>query len=324
MKINSDNTTEAIKKVKPNLKDNSIKQYEIHLKKLKNLFESDNYDFLSEPKDVMEKIKERHFTSQRNTLNAIIILLLALNHDGEFDKLIADYQKIRDKFNEQYLENQQSGKISENQAKNFADLSEIDDMLKKMENEIKESKLKKKENLTGKDKELLMVYTIYTFLKTYPLRLDLAGMEYISKTVYNKLSEEQKKNTNYLVNEKNKLTAILNEYKTSKKYGEKKIEIDKAVEKVLRMYIKLTGKTTGDVLFVSSTGKPLSRNALTQLLMKTSKKYLNKSISTTMMRKVVLSDKFGELKKEQEKMAEITGHDVGTMNSVYIKEKDED
>ena len=58
--------------------------------------------------------------------------------------------------------------------------------------------------------------------------------------------------------------------------------------------------------------------------MKTSKKYLNKSISTTMMRKVVLSDKFGELKKEQEKMAEITGHDIGTMNKVYIKEKDVD
>jgi hypothetical protein len=61
MKINSDNTTEAIKKVKPNLKDNSIKQYEIHLKKLKNLFESDNYDFLSEPNDVMEKIKDTTF-----------------------------------------------------------------------------------------------------------------------------------------------------------------------------------------------------------------------------------------------------------------------
>lgn len=324
MKINSENTTEAIKKVKPNLKENSIKQYEIHLKKLKNLFNTDNYDFLSEPKDVMEKIKDKHFTSQRNTLNAIIILLLALNDKGSYDKLIEDYQKIRDKFNDQYLENQQSGKISENQAKNFGELSEINDMLKRMEDEIKAGKLKKKENLTGKDKELLMVYTIYTFLRTYPVRLDLAGMEYITKTMYNKLSEADKKNTNYLVNEKNKLTAILNEYKTSKKYGEKKIPIDKSVEKVLRMYIKLTGKKPGDVLFVSSTGKPISRNSLTQLLMKTSKKYLNKSISTTMMRKIVLSDKFGELKKEQEKMAEITGHDVGTMNNVYIKEKDED
>ena len=96
MKINTENTTEAIKKVKPNLKDNSIKQYEIHLNKLKKLFESDSYDFLSNPDEVMEKLSDKHYTSQRNTLNAIIILLLALNSDNKFDKLIEEYQKIRD------------------------------------------------------------------------------------------------------------------------------------------------------------------------------------------------------------------------------------
>ena len=42
-----------------------------------------------------------------------------------------------------------------------------------------------------------------------------------------------------------------------------------------------------------------------------------------MLRKIVLSDKFGELKKEQEKMAQITGHSVATMNNVYIKEEQE-
>jgi site-specific recombinase XerC len=55
------------------------------------------------------------------------------------------------------------------------------------------------------------------------------------------------------------------------------------------MYIKKTGKKMGDVLFTSSTGNQLSRNMISQLLMKTSKKYLNASVSTTMMRKVVAS-----------------------------------
>ena len=45
----------------------------------------------------MEKIKGNHYTSQRNTLNAVIILLLALNSDNKYDKLIEEYQKIRDK-----------------------------------------------------------------------------------------------------------------------------------------------------------------------------------------------------------------------------------
>ena len=319
MKINTENTTEAIKKVKPNLKDNSIKQYEIHLNKLKKLFESDSYDFLSKPEEVMDKISDKHYTSQRNTLNAIIILLLALNSDKKFDKLIEEYQKIRDSKNQQYLDDNADGKISDSQKKNFAEFSEVQEMISTMENEIKSKGLKKKETLTGKEKELLMVYTIYSFLLKYPLRLDLAGMRYITKTAYNKLSEEDKKNSNFLVNEKNKLTAILNEYKTSKKYGQKKLSIDKDIEKILRMYIKLTNKKPGDVLFVSSKDTPLSRNALSQLLIKTSKKYLNKSISTTIMRKIVVSHEFGDLKKKQEKMADIMGNSVAVQNAVYNK-----
>lgn len=325
MKINSENLKAEIKEVKPNLKDNSIKQYEIHLNKLKKLFETDNYDFLSNPEDVMEKIKGNHYTSQRNTLNAVIILLLALNHDGKYDELIEKYQKIRDKFNDKYQTENENGKISESQKNNFVDLSEIQNMLKEMENKIKSEGLKKKTNLTGKEKELLMVYTIFSFLVRYPLRLDLAGMKYISRTQYNGLSEQDKKDGNYLVHNKKGsqfLEAILNEYKTSKKYGEKKIRIDKDIEKILRMYIKATGKGFGDVLFVSSTGNPLSRNQLSQLLIRTTKKYLNKSISTTILRKIVVSSTIPkDIIEKQKELADVMGHSVEVQNAVYNKEK---
>ena len=325
MKINSENLKAEIKEVKPNLKDNSIKQYEIHLNKLKKLFDTDNYDFLSNPEDVMEKIKGNHYTSQRNTLNAVIILLLALNHDGKYDELIEKYQKIRDKFNEQYQSENENGKISDSQKNNFVDLSEIQNMLKEMENKIKSEGLKKKSNPTGKEKELLMVYTIFSFLVRYPLRLDLAGMKYISRTQYNGLSEQDKKDGNYLVHNKKGsqfLEAILNEYKTSKKYGEKKIRIDKDIEKILRMYIKTTGKQFGDVLFVSSTGNALSRNQLSQLLIRTTKKYLDKSISTTILRKIVVSSTIPkDIIQKQQELADVMGHSVEVQNAVYNKEK---
>jgi len=321
MKINTDNPTEAISNDRPNLKANTIKQYVIHLTKLKKIFSTDSYDFLSNPDEVMDKIKDNHFTSQRNTLNAVIILLLAINHDKKYDELIEDYQKRRDKFNQQYLDQNADGKISEAQKNNFVELDEIKKMLNTMESEIKSQGLKKKENLKGKEKELMMVYTIFSMLVKYPVRLDFSGMKLISKTMYNALKADDKKLGNYLINEKGKLTMVMNEYKTSRKFGEKKIPIDKDVQKIIRMYMRSTGKTNGDVLFVSSTGNEISRNALSQLLVKTTKRYLNKSISTTIMRKIVLSDKFGDLVKEQKEMAEITGHDVSTMNAVYIKEK---
>ena len=65
--------TEIIKKERQNLKDISIKQYIKSLNKLKDLFESDNYEFLKEPNEVMEKLSNLHFTTIRNTLNAVIV-----------------------------------------------------------------------------------------------------------------------------------------------------------------------------------------------------------------------------------------------------------
>ncbi len=321
MKINSEDMSEKIQKSRPNLKPNSIKQYETHLNKLKKLFDSDNFDFLSDPKKVMEKLEDKHYTSQRNTLNAVIILLMALNLDEKYNDLIDSYQKIRDGLNDKYLEDQQSGKISDKQKNNFAELSEIMSMIETMKKEIVKQNLKNKETLTGKEKELLMVYTIFSFLVKYPLRNDLAGMKYISKTNYNKLTEDNKKENNYLVKNKNKLMMILNQYKTSKKYGEKIIELNPEISKVLRMYIKLTDKKVGEVLFTNSKGNPITRNGISKLLLKTSKKYLDKNISTTMMRKIVVSDKFADIKEEQKELADVMGHDVGTQNLVYVKEK---
>jgi hypothetical protein len=223
------------------------------------------------------------------------------------------------------------GKISEKQKNNFVEYEKVEEMIKTMENEIRSKGLKKKENLNGKDKELLMVYTLYNMLIRIPTRNDMSGQSLISKTAYNKLSDEEKKNNNYLVKEKNKMFGVYNEYKTSKKYGEKKIDIPKDLEKILNMYIKKTKKKMGDVLFVTSTGNPLSRNMISQLLMKTSKKYLNgASVSTTMMRKIVASkhfgpdSEFGKLKEKQIELAANMSHDVATMEKSYIKEKDPD
>jgi len=115
---------------------------------------------------------------------------------------------------------------------------------------------------------------------------------------------------------------VLNKFKTQSKYEELRFDIPKDLEKLLRAYLKINGM---GVLFKSSTGKELTRNQLSQLLIKYSKRYLDgKSISTTILRKIVLSHKFGDLKKEQEEMSKITGHSVETMNNVYIKEGNDD
>ena len=319
--MNSENPSDIIKKARPNIKDNSVKMYVSNLEKLKKLFNTDNYDFLKDEKKVLDKLSNLSDNTIRNYLNAVLIYLMAINDKGKLDEEVKVYTKLRDDLNKKYEDNQASGNISEKQKANFVDINEIYKMIETMGKEIKDKKIKKKEDLTAKDKTLLMVYIIFNIYVRLPMRNDIAGMEAISKRQYNKLSETEKKEKNFLVVEKNNMTMILNKFKTSKKYEEIKIPITKDLEKLLRLYIRINGM---GVLFTTSTGNPLSRNALSQLLIKTTKKYMDKSISTTMLRKIYLSSKYSDVKDEMAKDAKVMGHSVDTQQKIYVKKNEED
>ncbi len=305
-----DKVKEAIEKARPNLKPNTINQYIVQLNKIRKEFDADDLKFITKIKDVEDKVSEKHFTSQRNLYNAIIVYLMAIEGDKD---IIKEYSDIRDKLNEKYEEEQQSGKISEKQGKNFVDISEIQKMIDEMEKEIKT--YKKKESLTSKQKQLLKAYTLFNILIRIPTRNDQAGMILISKTMYNKLKEEDKKKDNFLLMEKTSMKFIYNVYKTAKKYAENIVDIPKDLEKILRMYIRLNKINSGEVLF------PMTKNAQSQLLLKMSQKYMGKRISSTMIRKIYLSSKYGDTLKEMKKDAKMMGHDTATAQKVYVKEK---
>ena len=314
------NITEMIQNSRPSLKESTIKQYERQLKTLQNIFDTDSWEFLEDIDKVKNALSDKHFTTQRNFYNSIIVLLLALNKDKKYTELIDRYTEIRDQLNQQYLEQQQSGKITDKQSDNFISKNELLNMLSIMEKEIKKNKLKSKNDLNADDIELLTRFTIFTFLINLPVRNDLAGMKYINKTMYNKTTTEDK--TNYLVKDKSKMFAVLNDYKTKGTFGSKIIDVPKNVEKILKIFIKTTKKEFGDVLFVNRRGEAISRNGLSQFLLKTSQKYLDKNISTTMIRKIVFSDEYSEKNKSQKKLANIAGHSVELQNLVYVKEKE--
>lgn len=315
MKIDPTNPSEEIAKARPNLKPNTVKQYETNLKKLKKMFNSEDYDFLSDSDKVMDKIKDLHYTSQRNHLNAIIVLLMALNSDKKFDKLLEKYSKIRDDFNDKYTDDQKTGIISDKQSANFTTIEAVYEMINKMGEELKP--IKKKETLSNKEKSLLQAYILFNIYARLPMRNDMSGAEAIQKRVYNKLSEEDKKAKNYLVVEKSNMFFVLNKYKTSKKYEELKIDLPKDLKKLLRYYLKINGM---GVLFTTSTGKPITRNGLTQFLTKYSMKYMDgKKISTTILRKIYLSSKYGDMKEELEKDNKVMGHSKEVALDSYVK-----
>ena len=308
--MNPENLTETIKKSRPNIKDSTIKMYVGNLNKIKKIFESDDFKFLKNIDDVKEKLSEKHYTTQRNYYNSIIILLMALDSDKE---LIDEYNKIRDELNALYTANQKDGVISAKQKEAFISIDELKDFIDKIRIDLDITKLKKKDTATEKEKKLLMVYTILSILIENPMRNDLSQMKIIGKKGYNGLTDTEKRDTNYLVMEKSSLMFLLNDYKTSKKYLEKTIKISKPLEKIIRMYMRINKLKNGDVLF------PISRNGISQLLIKTSKKYIQKSISTTMIRKIVASDLLKDVKAMEKKLSNKMGTDIDTIKDVYVK-----
>ena len=323
MTIDSKNPSDEISKARPSLKTNTIKQYTTNLNKLKKMFDTDDYDFLKKPKDVMNKLSDLHYLSQRNILNAVIVLLMALNDDKKYDELLEEYGKLRDELNDKYNDEQKSGVISDKQSKNFATTEEVFNMINEMADELKPLKKKSNDNITKKEKQLLQAYVLFNIYARMPFRNDVAGMMSINQAAYKKLSDEEKKENNYLVvPSKGNLYFVLNKYKTSKKYEELDLKIeDKDLRKILRYYLKVNGM---GVLFKTSTDKPLTRIELSKVLLKYSKKYMNKSISTTLLRKIYLSSKYGNMKEELEKDNKVMGHSKQVALDTYVKKsKDE-
>ena len=323
MTIDSKNPTDEISKARPSLKTNTIRQYTTNLNKLKKMFDTDDYDFLKKPKDVMDKLSDLHYLSQRNILNAVIVLLMALNDDKKYDELLEEYGKLRDDLNNKYNDEQKSGVISDKQSKNFATTEEVFNMINEMADELKPLKKKSNDNITKKEKQLLQAYVLFNIYARMPFRNDVAGMMSINQAAYKKLSDEEKKENNYLVvPSKGNLYFVLNKYKTSKKYEELDLKIeDKDLRKILRYYLKVNGM---GVLFKTSTDKPLTRIELSKVLLKYSKKYMNKSISTTLLRKIYLSSKYGDMKEELEKDNKVMGHSKQVALDTYVKKsKDE-
>ena len=302
-----DGVKKAIRDFRPELKESSLSQYMSQLKKIRKLFGEEDFEFLEHPDPVTEMISTQggHFTSQKNLYSAIVMYLKALNYDGQFDEPIHIYETFRNELRDQYQAEQETGVITDKQSKNFITMEELQSFIQKMRKDIKDKP------------QLHMVYCMFEILSRHPLRNDLAGMLYLTQTAYSKLTDAQKVERNYLVKTEGGFILLDADHKTAKTHGTIKIPIDKDTElaKILRTYLRVMKYKGGMDIF------PVTPNYMSQLLIKTSHKYIDKNISSTMIRKIVSSEKFLGAKEEQIAHAKQLGHAVGTQNLIYVKQK---
>jgi hypothetical protein len=310
--------------VNPDIKDSSVTMYCCNIKKLSKFMNDgeivEGIEWLKDFEKVKKKLngEDLQYTSIRNYMNSAMIYLHCY---GEHD-LIKIYTDYRDELNHKYEESNASGTWSDKQGKNVVSMDELKKLIQEIGEEIKFRKLKEK-GILGQintyDRSLIQLYMILSVHIILPMRNDLAMMKVIKKQKYNGLTDEQKKLNNYLVVERSNMFFVLNDYKTAKVYKEKIIELPQELRRLMRFYLQLLPTT--EYLLTKNDGDPISKNGLSQLLIKATKKRLNKSISTCMLRKIYLSEKYSGIKNEMEKDSHNMAHSMGTAMNIYVKKE---
>ena len=178
--------------------------------------------------------------------------------------------------------------------------------------EIEERNLKNKETLTKKENELIkltLIGLLYTEL--IPKRLDYAPMSII------KTRNDIKPNINYLLNlGRNKKYFIIQEYKTSNRYGLKEILIPKKINTLLNIYLKFHNE---DSFLLDSKGKPLTSNGLGKLIPKAFEK-IGKNVTVNLIRHIWVTENcdIEKIKKNKELSKEMC-HSLNTQENYFKK-----
>ena len=109
---------------------------------------------------------------------------------------------------------------------------------------------------------------------------------------------------------------VLNQFKTSKKYPQLRFEIKQEFSKMLRRYLRMIHGQP--YLFTNpATGVGYTTGEFTKWI-QSMFAGTNKSISSTLLRHVVVSERFGEYMKQSAETARIMGHSQ-SMQQLYVK-----
>ena len=291
-----------VKQHRPNLKPISVHTYAVSLKSIEPEG-SENAKWIEDTKYVLKQLEKYKETTRKNTLNALIVV------GGATAKYVAE----RDKYNELYAEQSKAHKKTESQEKNWVEWPDYLAMVSEMKSDLAEQEEAKdwtwRETLRYQDYVIALLYSFY------PLRNDFGDVEVVSKSAFNNTTHEEREKQNYLIKEQAKMSLVLNEYKTSKKYGEKTIEIDPAIRKVLLLWFK---HNRSGFLLADKKGNALGSNGITKSLAKVGLQRLQKRLGSSLLRHSYLSHKYANDTQEKQKDADLMMHSVATQDG-YIK-----
>lgn len=297
------------------LSDSSIKLYIRNLEKL-NGGDLKDFKFLKKPESIQEVLKSYKDNTKRSILISIVSVLGCCPEDKKIAKLRKAYYDLMLQKNNEIKESA-TDEPTDDQKKNWISWEDVKKRFQELDHEVQE--FKESLVINKSQYETLLHYMILAlYVHNQPRR----NKDYQYMNVLYKYADKLQipNDVNYLSYSDNKF--VFNVYKTSKKYGQKIEDINEDLKKCIDIYLKFHPKIKGKVkkntntpFLVGYDDNPLSQNnSMTKIF----NKIFGKKISSSALRHIFLSDKYGNVVKEMKNDADAMGHSTSQQKE-YIK-----
>lgn len=270
--------------------------------------------FLKNMDQITEKLEKYKPNTRRSYYIAIVSFLRCLKDIApkKVGKLYDKYYAILEVLNKELKDNSE---LKPKEKENWVTPAEIEQIYSNLALIIPIAESKKK--LTAhqfKDLQKLLVLALYT--KTPPRRNKDYQQMYVTKNGNKELLTKAN-----ILNLKNRQFQF-SQYKTAGSYNVQTMDINDEIWAVLQLYLKhhpLKGSKEPYKLLVDAEGNPLeNNNDMTRILYK----IFGKKVGSSMLRKVYLTSKYGNIVDQLEADVEAMGTSTETAQMNYIKKDD--
>lgn len=277
-----------IKEIKPDIRESTIKTYLYNIQRLKNYLDAEDFDKVikNKPAYVMKRLKQVKNYNKRKPLNLACIIYAKVINAKRAERIYKTY--LREKLNPEYKQNHFNQQPSEKEKKSLISYEEL---------------VKIKDN----PENPLWFRLFLALYFEYPFRNCWCSVSLNDTGDNNSLTRTQE----------TKMKLILRKYKTSKLYGVMEYTIDQ--ENILKLLNEYIGDRKDGFLFINSRGGGYTGSGfITKLQKQFQKYYPNKRISTTLLRKILLSHDLENLPSLKQLEEDRIKHSRKYLNSLSL------
>lgn len=311
---------ENLKEKKKNgrvLGESSINLYMRNLQKINDEKPIRNLNFLTDIDDVKNKLGDYKKNTYRAFLIAIVSVLKVMKGENKkMCKLYEEYYKMMMDLNNE-LREQPMGQMSDTQKANWVSMDDIKSTLSQLEARV--NNFKDEKEIGASQYTALLDYLI---LSLYILIQPRRNNDYQKMRIVRNPTPVNS-DFNYLNLDENAF--IFNNFKTAKSTGQQIKIIPSDLKSVIDIYLKFhplfkdirRNKVINVPFLVYYNGKEFDQNnSITRIL---NKLFAPKKVGSSMLRHIYLTDKYGDIIKEQIEDADAMAHSVNTARDIYVK-----